>query len=1368
MGHASAAALSPPELMIAGRYRVEQLLGQGGMGAVYAVHDLTTDRPLALKRLASGASATMAALFEREYHTLAGLRHPCIVEVFDYGRDDDGAFYTMERIDGGDLSQEAPMPWRDACRDLRDAASILGLLHARHLLHRDLSPRNLLRSKSGRLKLIDFGALALFGPSTELVGTPPFVAPEALRTAPLDQRSDLFALGALAYWLITGVHAFPARNLNELPKLWSHEPAPPSELLALIKQEALEPIPAELDQLILSLLRIEPAERLADTGELIDRLNLVAGLSSEAQSEAAQGYLDSKAFVGRARERERVLAMLREAHEGKGQAILLEGDPGVGRTRFLQELMVVSRLTGALPVLVDASAGARPYGAAEALLLALLRVLPEPTRAASKPYAELFGSVSSALQEALGVSTTRSVTHATAEGRVRLLNAFRDVVLSVATDRTLALFVDDAQALDEPSQALLPALAHGITGHKLLLLSSLGGMATRESSPALVTLRGLSVRLRLLPLNAPEMLELLRSVFGQAKYLERLAQRLHQASSGNPAYSLELAAHLVQQGAARYEDGSWTLPAELPPESLPDSRHATHLARVERLSAQAQQLARKLSVPHRGALTLSQCLAVSELAAAETEDLLLELTREHVLSTSAAGYKFAHEDVRAVLYTQLDSAVHEQTHLRLAQAIEASEPSEPGELLRGSVHYLRGGEVLGAHRLKLLALRFYAQGGDVTTLRSTGKLFEELYELLAARGEGDAGVSSILAMLAVAGYYADRRFAVRYGELAVETLQRLLRLDLARRLTRYLGGKLALYVALFVAGIALRRQRDRCEPIKDTVRYMLSACSTLCGTATVCIDPKSAGHYAQLLAPFCALGESHAASAAHEFARSLERTVQDRPAVACAGWRALIERLDKNVRIEGLDDAIRINYIAACYFSLGICESWRDGPECLRVADKLEQFGPMYAMSADHIRANHYNAQGDLKRAAVYRQRVEVHAVQLGTAWQVETWAPADQIKIAMRAHDASMLKRAVQELSRLSTEVPSLAVHERTARGAYLVLRGKYQDAIPLLDYGPEYEAVPGSIVGYSRTRGVLAQAYNGMGKHAEARAVCLSALAVLSEDDLAYVFANLHVQIELALAEAGLGQLEVAALRIDNLLARHGAGGGLLTLGALHEARARIALSARDLEVARKHVERADTLYRKTELASLISLSASLRRQLGKAENPRSTGSDDEDNGSYGMHAMMRAQLMLNAQSGTLLTERAARGLQLALELSSADGGFIVLARNAGEPVAHLGGDPPTPELVTWAEQSMLDAGIDEQTVMTEEVHSEIDSNYKIVGDMRYCVVPLWARQGREDQVVAALVLGFTNRVPRIPEPAVMRAIAAHLVSTAADKPG
>jgi serine/threonine protein kinase len=112
------------------RYLVEAALGKGGMGSVQRVLDESTGRRLALKRLTQSASLKHVMLFEREFYTLQGLKHPHIVEVFDYGTTATGPFYTMELLDGQELSGLAPMPWREASTILRDVASALALLHA--------------------------------------------------------------------------------------------------------------------------------------------------------------------------------------------------------------------------------------------------------------------------------------------------------------------------------------------------------------------------------------------------------------------------------------------------------------------------------------------------------------------------------------------------------------------------------------------------------------------------------------------------------------------------------------------------------------------------------------------------------------------------------------------------------------------------------------------------------------------------------------------------------------------------------------------------------------------------------------------------------------------------------------------------------------------------------------------------------------------------------------------------------------------------------------------------------------------------------------------------------------------------------------
>ena len=382
------------------------------------------------------------------------------------------------------------------------------------------------------------------------------------------------------------MHAFPARNLDELPGFWENEPSPPSDLLALIQSERLAPIPAELDALIASLLRIEPAERLASTAELIDRLNAIAELEPEAAELTVQGYLNSKAFVGRERERERGTdAAARSCATVACRHCWSRATRASDARASSKSWSVTSQLESVLPVVADSRHGARPYGVAETLLLGLLRALPEPTRRACAEHAVLLSSISKELRAELRVSKRPSLLYAANETRVRTLSALRDVVLALCREHALALFVDDVQAIDEESQALLTTLAHAEAGHQLMIVVALTRDAKAETTAALANLRGHATRIRLLPLSASELLELLRSVFGQAPYLGRLAERLHRASEGNPAYCLELAQHLVQTGAAHYQDGTWTLPVELTPGSLPQSRQAAHVVRLERISS---------------------------------------------------------------------------------------------------------------------------------------------------------------------------------------------------------------------------------------------------------------------------------------------------------------------------------------------------------------------------------------------------------------------------------------------------------------------------------------------------------------------------------------------------------------------------------------------------------------------------------------------------------------------------------------------------------------------------------------------------------------------------------------------------------------
>ena len=118
------------------------------MGVVHRAEDRVSKRMVAFKQLRSkgtrASRRTVEALFEREFHALVRLKHARIVEVFDYGFTDQGPYYTMELLDGQDLQQIAPLPYREACRHLRDIASSLALIHAHRMVHRDVGPRNVI------------------------------------------------------------------------------------------------------------------------------------------------------------------------------------------------------------------------------------------------------------------------------------------------------------------------------------------------------------------------------------------------------------------------------------------------------------------------------------------------------------------------------------------------------------------------------------------------------------------------------------------------------------------------------------------------------------------------------------------------------------------------------------------------------------------------------------------------------------------------------------------------------------------------------------------------------------------------------------------------------------------------------------------------------------------------------------------------------------------------------------------------------------------------------------------------------------------------------------------------------------------------
>jgi serine/threonine-protein kinase len=266
-----------------GQYSLERKLGEGSSGVVYLAHHATLRRPAAVKILrADRLDAAALARFEREVQLTGQLHHPNTGTVFDYGWTSDGVFYyAMEYLEGLDLEalvqRHGPQPaWR-VVHLLRQAAGALAEAHGKGLLHRDVKPGNLILSERGgvpdRLFVVDFGlaesvSAALGAP---LVGTPGYIPPEALLGAsPLDSRADLYALGAVGYFLLTGGPVFSGATAADVcAKHVIRTPDPPSA-------HSPHEIPPGLDDLLLCCLARNPAHRPGSARELARRLDALA------------------------------------------------------------------------------------------------------------------------------------------------------------------------------------------------------------------------------------------------------------------------------------------------------------------------------------------------------------------------------------------------------------------------------------------------------------------------------------------------------------------------------------------------------------------------------------------------------------------------------------------------------------------------------------------------------------------------------------------------------------------------------------------------------------------------------------------------------------------------------------------------------------------------------------------------------------------------------------------------------------------------------------------------------------------------------------------------------------------------------------
>jgi hypothetical protein len=1242
---------------VADRYEVRGLLGTGGNATVHEVFDALRGETLAMKLLLPDAARnrTIALLFRREYRTLRELSHPAIVRAYDYGLLEGAPYYTMERASGSDLRALAPLPWRETCSVLREVASALALLHARRLVHRDVSAGNVLRTAEGHAKLLDFGSLCPMGLAQEVVGTPPFVAPECLDGRPLDARVDLFSLGALGYYLLTGRHAYPAARLSELHRLWGHPVDPPSA--------SVPEIPEALDGLITSLLSLSPLARPPAAAEAADRFTAVAGLAVASGAGLAQVALTVPELVGRDDAVARFRRRLLRADRGRGSALVIEGRPGFGRSRLLGTLVAEANIAGATTLYASGDEGrGEPFGVARILARRLLEAAPAQARDATADVA-----LARLLLDDPGTPVTAPPT---AEWGA-LATGVAEWFTGASARTPLVIAVDDIDVADDPSVAVVAKLAEAAPSRRLLVVTTARSGRSGEPGQRLRRLGG-SHALR--PLRPEETFALLASIFGDSGNMGSISVWAHQVSEGCPRIAIDLAQHLVDSGVAHHERNGWVLPKSLSGLDLPKTLDQAIEVRIEAQSPMARRLGEALSltVPVEP-LHLDQYPALfAEVDSEELFTALNELVAGQVLVGNGASYSFVHDGMRAAFERSVPEGRRRELHLRLA-AIYGSAP-ERASVVAAYHHLLAGREAEAFSTV----YRFVTER-DVYFVRAYRFLRSPegalLYERLFEWGVRDGAPKNQLVRIgrAVLGL-ASVAFPelARHAPFVMSELEKQTGLVYWDEYEHVVDPteRIRACVALAIQRWDDTPESERGLSPREAIGEF-SSCTVM--LAAVMGTAGDIDGLVALLPPITRLGNLSPAA-------ELAAGVVEFSANARRGWLAteLRHRVLEQVSapVQDLDETTRLGLRQLTIYHQGLESALTGDRAAFDWAEKLDAYLPYQAL-AWQVRAIAHLFNGQEKQADLCRKKRDVAMIGFPeTSRHIEVSISHEAAAYVLLG-DLMALKRVLPALRERARGMPGWMGHYLLVEGVHEGLRGDLPKALELT-LRALASMTPGENSGWMLTVSHAANLLIALDRAVEARERLETALATCAVRPVIPQYVDLLEAI-LAHAEAHLGDHGVASDRVARVIeraTRRGSAGILLI--ELHATQARIALRSKDSAAFASASKRVVELCTRVDSKTFASrLSSLLRMSIGAGFEPVDAATHSFRLRGAPVFAKIRTELDLCRGA----EERATRVLAMLLSQSGVHEGYLYVNQPDGFVLAaSRSAGPPPIEAEEW----------------------------------------------------------------------------------------
>ncbi|MDQ7778085.1 MAG: tetratricopeptide repeat protein [Planctomycetota bacterium] len=681
------------------RYRIVRLLGEGGMGRVYlAVDTLSDDRQIALKTIQKESVSTMLLdeKPENEFKLLAGLRHPNVEIVYDFGRIQEGPdplresyFFTCELLSGKDLLfATADMTWQEMVPLIVQLCRGLQFIHTHDLVHFDVKPENVLVCAEDHVKLVDFGASrakrSIQG-TPAVIGTVPYISPEVLRYDAVDHRADLYGLGVTMYELFARVLPYDSDSKTRV--MTDHLEAPIPRV-----RKAVPGLPQEIEDLITRLMAKYPAQRPPSANEVIKALSRITGVEYELETkETLKGYVSSGEFVGREPESAWLRSLWQRAEKKeKGVRIaIISGESGIGKSRLAREFRIWAQTQQVAVAEGKANEGApEPFGLAQEVFEKAVRQVEvwEHTGGAQpgliRAYAPYLKEIVPALAEQYRPAEPPAL--GPEQARIRLLDKASEFVLKGTKEKGMILVFDDIQWADEMSLRLLEFLGRraglGVeTGKVFIVATKREGEETEDLKKILDRLvsEGHAEERVLKALSRDQQDRFIRTMFGdEAGVLKEKILAVEE--SGNPLFLEEVLRGWVDEQVLKWRPWGWEVDRKRwKGTALPDSVKEVIARRIRRLGRTERGWLDRLAVWGKAVredeidLLLTSKKKTARPARPDLRDLIERGLLRHEPSGDVMTYRFAHDRVREMSWQAMNSDRRRRLSLDLLLRLES-------------------------------------------------------------------------------------------------------------------------------------------------------------------------------------------------------------------------------------------------------------------------------------------------------------------------------------------------------------------------------------------------------------------------------------------------------------------------------------------------------------------------------------------------------------------------------------------------------------------------------------------------------------------------------------------------------------------------